>query len=167
MSKEQKSQLVHHRDMMRFVVSERSALRLVLLLIVLGLGWIAYRSLLFPPSFNPVDIGAGRVPLGTAIVGIVCSVVLFILAGASQKQIEIRHPLKVFFGAVLVLLYAYVMPYVGFYIASVVAVPLLLFNGGERRWLWLLLYTLESPRVLRRLHFLREWSHEQEQQVFP
>ena len=25
----------------------------------------------------------------------------------------------------------------------------------------------ESPRVLRRLHFLREWSHEQEQQVFP
>lgn len=25
----------------------------------------------------------------------------------------------------------------------------------------------ESPRVLRRLRFLREWSHEQEQQVFP
>ncbi len=25
----------------------------------------------------------------------------------------------------------------------------------------------ESHRVLRRLHFLREWSHEQEQQVFP
>ena len=26
---------------------------------------------------------------------------------------------------------------------------------------------IESPRVLRRLQFLREWSHEQEQQVFP
>ncbi|MER1940908.1 hypothetical protein ABS755_09400, partial [Castellaniella sp. FW104-16D08] len=26
---------------------------------------------------------------------------------------------------------------------------------------------IESHRVLRRLHFLREWSHEQEQQVFP
>jgi len=25
---------------------------------------------------------------------------------------------------------------------------------------------LESNRVLRRLHFLREWSHEQEQQIF-
>jgi len=25
----------------------------------------------------------------------------------------------------------------------------------------------ESPRVLRRLHFLRECSHEQDQQVFP
>jgi len=142
MSKEQKPQVVHHCDVTRFVVSERSALRLVLLLIVFGLGWIAYRSWFFPPPFNPVDIGAGRVPFGTAIIGIVCSVILFMLTGTSQRQIEIRRPLNVFLGAALVLIYVYVMPYVGFYIASVVAVPLLLFNGGERRWLLLFLYTL-------------------------
>src|SRR5699024_12412862 len=64
------------------------------------------------------------------------------LTGTSQRQIEIRRPLNVFLGAALVLIYVYVMPYVGFYIASVVAVPLLLFNGGERRWLLLFLYTL-------------------------
>src|SRR5690606_23229292 len=32
---------------------------------------------------------------------------------------------------------------------------------------YIVLAQIESNRVLRRLQFLREWSHEQEQQVFP
>src|SRR5690625_2012805 len=142
MSRGQKPPAAHRHDAHRIVVSERFALRVVLLFIILGLGWIIYLSLLFPPSFNPVDIGAGRVPLGTAPIGIICSVALFMLVGASQRRVEISRPLNILLGSALVLLYVCAMPYVGFYVASIVAVPLLLFNGGERRWLLLFLYTL-------------------------
>ncbi|MEJ2632045.1 MAG: hypothetical protein P8011_01110 [Acidihalobacter sp.] len=64
-------------------------------------------------------------------------------------------------------------PFVMAFISATLIVPRMLVGPAVGRWLDrtrlapTLMGALEPPRDLRRLQHLREWSHEQSQEVFP
>ncbi|WP_161495300.1 tripartite tricarboxylate transporter TctB family protein [Advenella sp. S44] len=118
---------------------EMKSTRVVAILCLLAFGWIAWLSHGFPPPLNPVDVGPGKVPTLIAYLGMICSVVLFVQAGRITTRIELRRPAAVASGMLVIAGYVLLIPFVGFYITSVFAVPALMLVGGERRPLRLLL----------------------------
>lgn len=125
------------------MLNARVALVLVALLSLGCFIWMAWQSMAFPAAYNTAEVGAARVPLIACTGGILTSIGLIVHAvrrkSASVAAIEIRKPLGVLVALALTFLWVWGMPRIGFYLASVMVVPLIMLAGGERRPLMLLL----------------------------
>ena len=99
-------------------------------------------------NFNPADPGTATFPdtMGGALLA--CSLALAaigifrIRTGFGNTPVTITEPLNVTGAIVVTLIYVLAMPYVTYYAATVVWVPLLLLLGGVRSWKWLLSLTV-------------------------
>lgn len=109
----------------------------VLILALCYFGWMTWESVAFPKPFNKAEVGAARVPLIAAAGGGLTSLAILahIFIGKSHhiERVEIQRPLGVMAVLILTIIWVAAMPRVGFYIASVFVVPLIMFAGGERR----------------------------------
>ena len=112
---------------------EKKCTRAVAIVCFLAFCWVAWLSRDFPPALNPVDVGPGKVPLLAACMGMICSVVLFFQAGRIASSIEFQRPAAVASGMLVIVGYVLLIPIVGFYAVSLLAIPLLMLVGGERR----------------------------------
>ncbi|HLU02139.1 MAG TPA: tripartite tricarboxylate transporter TctB family protein [Advenella sp.] len=125
------------------VLSGRVALLIVALLGLCGFTWMAWQSMAFPAAFNTAEVGAARVPLIACTGGILSSIGLIVQAVRrkfdSIPAIAIRKPLGVLAALALTILWVWGMPHIGFYLASVIVVPLIMLAGGERRPMMLVL----------------------------
>jgi hypothetical protein len=101
-------------------------------------------AMYFDKPLNPFDSGAAAFPM-------LISASLFITAVWMMLQ-ELRRlpnslPIKAkrfganIFSAVLIILYAFSMPYAGYYLSTLVFVPAFLIASNERRWKWIILIT--------------------------
>jgi len=123
------------------VFSARVALVLAALLSLCCFAWMAWQSMAFPAAYNTAEVGPARVPLIACTGGILASIGLIIHAflrkSDSMPAIAIRKPLGVLATLALTFLWVWGMPHIGFYLASVIVVPLIMLAGGERRPLML------------------------------
>lgn len=101
-------------------------------------------AMYFDKPLNPFDIGAAAFP-------ILISASLFITSVWMMFQ-EFRRlpnsvPIKAkrfranIFSAVLIILYTFSMPYVGYYLSTLVFIPAFLVASNERRWKWIIIIT--------------------------
>lgn len=128
------------------MLNGRVALVVVALLSLCCFTWMAWQSTAFPAAFNSAEVGAARVPLIACTGGILTSIGLIVHAIRrkfdSMATIAIRKPLGVLVALALTILWVWGMPHIGFYLASVVVVPLIMLAGGERRPMMLVLSTI-------------------------
>ena len=104
-------------------------------------------------NFNPADPGTATFPdtMGSALL--VCSLALAatgifrIRTGFGNAPVTITEPLNVTGAIVVTLIYVLLMPYVTYYAATVVWVPLMLLLGGVRSWKWILSLTMSTLLV--------------------
>lgn len=122
-------------------ICEKKYTRVLAILCFLAFIWIAWLSRDFPSALNPVDVGPGKVPLLAACMGMICSIVLFFQASRIASSIEFQRPAAVASGMLVMVGYVLLIPVVGFYAVSLLAVPLLMLIGGERRAVRLILCT--------------------------
>ena len=115
-------------------ICEKTVTRVIAVLCLLAFGYTAWLSLGFPPPLNPVDVGPGKVPVFASCLGMICSIVLFAEARRMDSDIQLHRPAAVGAGVLVMTAYVLLIPFAGFYLASVFAVPLLMVVGGERRW---------------------------------
>ncbi|PLC55319.1 hypothetical protein CR155_03705 [Pollutimonas nitritireducens] len=103
--------------------------------------WMAWLSMAFPDPFNNAEVGPARVPLIASAGGILTGLGLIVHAFRQKSNymppVAIRKPLGVFAALLFTILWVEAMPRMGFYFASGVVVPLIMFAGGERRPLML------------------------------
>ncbi|WP_417277061.1 tripartite tricarboxylate transporter TctB family protein [Castellaniella sp.] len=117
--------------------------------------WITVESLRFPSSVETAEVGAGRFPLISGIGGMVSCAGAFYYAvrrairarvgaavGTPEDTLEIKGPLSIFVAGLLIVGWVEGMSVVGFYTCSLVLVPAILLLGGERRPLWIILFTV-------------------------
>ena len=125
------------------LLSGRVVLVVVALLSLCCFTWMAWQSMAFPAAFNTAEVGAARVPLIACTGGILASMGLIVNAIRRKvdniSTIVIRKPLGILTALALTILWVLGMPHIGFYLASVVVVPLIMLAGGERRLLVLVL----------------------------
>lgn len=129
----------HDTDSPTIRFCEKKSTRLISIICFVGFAWVAWLSRSFPPPFNPADVGPGEVPSLAAYVGMTCSVLMFIVAGRFTGRLELRRPKSVLSGILVISGYVVLIPFLGFYVMSGVAVPLLMLAGGEHRPLRLVL----------------------------
>jgi len=99
-------------------------------------------------NFNPADPGTAAFPdtMGGALLA--CSLILAaigifrIRTGIGNTPVLISEPLNVTGAIAVTLIYVLAMPYVTYYTATVVWVPLLLLLGGVRSWKWIVSLTV-------------------------
>lgn len=109
--------------------------------------WMAWSAMHFPKSLNTADVGPGEFPLIVAVGGLLCSLAVLVQGcsireGSEAASMDVARAWSVA-GAVLVIgAYGLLMPLLGFYACTAVAVPVMLLLGGERKWLRLLLVTV-------------------------
>ncbi|WP_298015530.1 tripartite tricarboxylate transporter TctB family protein [uncultured Castellaniella sp.] len=111
----------------------RKSVRLVALACMAVFAWAAWVAHSFPPAFSDVDVGPARVPLMASIFGMLCSAILFHGAPGPGTRVRVSRPLQVGAGILVIVAYVLAIPHAGFYVSSVVAVPLLMLAGGEHR----------------------------------
>lgn len=125
------------------MLSGRAVLVVVALLSSGCFIWMAWQSMAFPAAFNTAEVGAARVPLIACTGGILASIGLIVHAIRRKvdniSTIVIRKPLGILTALALTILWVLGMPHIGFYLASVIVVPLIMLAGGERRPLMLVL----------------------------
>lgn len=132
----------------RLAFPQHKALRWVSLVTLVLFAWVGWESLGFPASMDEAEVGPARLPFITAIAGALTSLGLFAGTFASATKsnttayFEIRHPGAILLAAVAISGWVVLMPYVGFYLVSAVAVPVIMLTGGERRLSWLVLSTI-------------------------
>ncbi|MEQ8193776.1 MAG: tripartite tricarboxylate transporter TctB family protein [Rhodospirillales bacterium] len=92
-------------------------------------------------KFNPADPGVAAFPNTMGLVLLGCSLALAAIGivrmrrnGAADEKVVIVQPLNVIAAIVLTVIYALVMPYVTYYVATAVWVPLLLLLSSIRSW---------------------------------
>lgn len=140
MNLDQKTVSIQQRTKSKQITLDaRFALRVVACICLLVFAFLGWLTQSFPTPFNSVDVGPGRVPFTASLIGIMCSITLIYFPGKKGEQTEVYRSWWVALGALVLSAYVLVMPYVGFYLSSAVAIPLLMLAGGERRWLVLLL----------------------------
>jgi hypothetical protein len=101
-------------------------------------------AMYFDKPLNPFDSGAAAFPM-------LISASLFITAVWMMLQ-EFRRlpnslPIKAkrfgenIISAVLLIFYAFAMPYAGYYLSTLVFIPAFLVSSNERRWQWIIIIT--------------------------
>lgn len=101
-------------------------------------------ALYFDKPLNPFDSGAAAFPM-------LISASLFITAVWMMLQefrrLPTSEPVKAkrfgtnLFSAVLIVIYAFSMPYAGYYLSTLFFIPAFLIASNERRWKWIIIIT--------------------------
>lgn len=128
---------------------------IVILVLLFGFFvWVAMVSATLPDSLETMEVGPGRFPLAGAVLGMVSCLFAFAYSvkrkiqdkqnAARQSRVdylEIRRPVSILLGVVLICLWVEGMSEIGFYITSILITPLFLLLGGERRLSWIVSFT--------------------------
>lgn len=105
--------------------------------ILIGI-WFLVNSLFLSGTQNAMDVGPSAFPILSSVGIILASVVYMVRELRSRKQdeaerITIRNQNKVLLSMIFLVAYVLVMQIVGYYIASVLFIPIVLFTVGVRR----------------------------------
>ncbi len=99
--------------------------------------WFLVNSLFLTGTQNPMDVGPAAFPILSSI-GIILASLLYMIKeirkrnGKGDEKITISNRLKVYISMVLLVAYILVMQFAGYYIASVVFIPLFLYIVGVK-----------------------------------
>jgi hypothetical protein len=98
----------------------------------------------FDKPLNPFDSGPRAFPL------LISASLFFMAAGMVvvefrrlhlPEKIRVKRLGPIALAAGLMILYALAIPYAGYYLATVVFLPVMMMSAGEFRWKWLILIT--------------------------
>lgn len=101
-------------------------------------------------SYNPADPGTAAFPNALGYALLFCSLALVVngifrmRSGVGDTPVTIIQPLNVVGVAIITVIYALVMPYVTYYGATIVWLPLMLILGGVRTWKWIVFLTIST-----------------------
>jgi len=101
-------------------------------------------------SYNPYDAGTAAFPNALGYALLFCSLALVVIGifrmrtGVGDTPVTIIHPLNITGVAAVTVIYALVMPYVTYYGATIVWVPLMIILGGVRGWKWIVFLTIST-----------------------
>lgn len=116
------------------------------------------------PTIETTEITAATVPTLLIRLMLVCSILLIVMGIRSKekkeyvisfsrfKEPEVRQTLKPVIYMAMLLIYALILPHVGFLIASLVLVNCILFYFGTRTWYY---YVIASANVLIAFYVFR------------
>ena len=114
-------------------------------------GYFLIEALDFPSSsYNTADPGTAAFPNTMGYSLLFCSLTLVVIGifrmrtGVGDTPVTIIHPLNITGVAAVTVIYALVMPYVTYYGATIVWVPLMLILGGVRGWKWIVFLTIST-----------------------
>jgi hypothetical protein len=99
-------------------------------------------------KFNPADPGVAAFPNTMGLILLGCSLALAVIGicrmrtGTGNVPVAIVQPLNVIAVIILTLLYAIAMPYVTYYVATAIWVPLILLLSNIRSWKMIAILTL-------------------------
>lgn len=118
----------------------------VSILMIAIASFFLFEALQLPPSLNPMDIGAAALPL--LIIGgmIICSLFILIQAIRGRKQQEgekimIVRGKMIIASIVILIVYALLIPILGYYIPTALAVIALLLCANQKSWMKLVFVT--------------------------
>lgn len=101
-------------------------------------GWFIFQASTFPKSLNEMDVGPAVFPQIIAAVIIVFSLIL-VMQGvkklSSLDKIEFKRTKPLVLSIILIIIYALIIPFVGYYIATAFYIAALLFLAGSKKWL--------------------------------
>jgi putative tricarboxylic transport membrane protein len=85
---------------------------------------------------NSVDMGPAAFPQVLAWLVILLSVLLIITSfiKGSALKISVKRFKQIVYSMVLLIIYGVAIPFIGFYIATILFIPIMLFLAGERKW---------------------------------
>ncbi|MFP7443011.1 MAG: tripartite tricarboxylate transporter TctB family protein [Bacillota bacterium] len=100
--------------------------------------WFLVNSLFLPGTQNPMDVGPAAFPILSAVGLIVASTLYLVMVirkkrESGGKRITISNQMKVFISMAILIAYIFTIQYAGYYIASILFIPLFLFNVGVKR----------------------------------
>ena len=110
-------------------------------------------------NFNPTDPGTAAFPDTLAWALLACSIAILLFgifrmfSSEKGEGISITEPLNVIGTILLTVLYAFSMPFVTYYVATIVWAPLVLLLSGIRSWKWIVSLTILTLLVA---HFVFE-----------
>jgi putative tricarboxylic transport membrane protein len=99
--------------------------------------WFLVNSLFLTGTQNPMDVGPAAFPILSSI-GIILASLLYMIKEIRKRnrkgdeKITISNRLKVYISMVLLVAYILVIQFAGYYIASVVFIPLFLYFVGVK-----------------------------------
>jgi len=100
----------------------------------IGIGvWFLYESYKLPPNSSPSDIGPGIFPLLVSILLILCGILLIVSSIKKPKEngnITFYRIKNTLMFVIILIGYLFLMNIIGYYITTLVMVPLLLFATG-------------------------------------
>jgi putative tricarboxylic transport membrane protein len=99
-------------------------------------GWFLLEASKFPVNENSVDIGPAAFPQVLASLVILLSVFLIITSILKGSDVKIRAKRfkQILYSMILLIIFGVSIPYAGFYLATVLFLPTMLFLAGERKW---------------------------------
>jgi len=98
----------------------------------------------FERPLNPFDSGPRAFPLLIAAFLFLLSAGMIVVESRRLRlpaSIKVKRLGPIALAAGLMVLYAFAIPYTGYYLATLFFVPALLMSAGEFRWKWLILIT--------------------------
>jgi putative tricarboxylic transport membrane protein len=98
--------------------------------------WFLYEASKFPVNESSVDMGPAAFPQVLAWLVILLSVLLIITSfiKGSALKISVKRFKQIVYSMVLLIIYGVAIPFIGFYIATILFIPIMLFLAGERKW---------------------------------
>jgi putative tricarboxylic transport membrane protein len=98
--------------------------------------WFLYEASKFPTNENSVDMGPAAFPQVLAGLVILFSVLLIItsLIKRSNVRINAKRFKNILYSIAFLIIYGIAVPYIGFYIATILFIPIMLTLAGERSW---------------------------------
>lgn len=106
--------------------------------IIFGI-WFLINGIALPGAMNNADIGPAVFPVLLSVLIIIFSIVLIVqtfknLKNGSNGRITINRIFNVVCFAGLMVLYAALLPRIGYYISTAIFFPLLILASGEKSW---------------------------------
>jgi hypothetical protein len=101
-------------------------------------------AMYFDKPLNPFDSGAAAFP---AIISVSLFITAVWMMLQEFRRLPTSEPIKAkrfganIFSAILLILYAFSMPYAGYYLSTLVFIPAFLISSDERRWKWIIIIT--------------------------
>ncbi|MCL7749227.1 tripartite tricarboxylate transporter TctB family protein [Halalkalibacter alkaliphilus] len=108
--------------------------------IFIGIGaWFLIGTLALPTASNAADVGPRAFPLIMSISIITFSIVLLIqsilsIKKGEQKSVKFTKLMNVTVFAGLLILYAYLVPRIGYFVSTLIFFPFIILATGERSW---------------------------------
>ncbi|WP_252312764.1 tripartite tricarboxylate transporter TctB family protein [Sinobaca sp. H24] len=116
------------------------------IMILLSL-WFLINSMGLPLSLGGGDVGAAAFPLFASSLCLIFSISLLVIGINQYKKknediIRFDNPMRILSAVGAFGMYAFLMPLIGYYISTIIFMPILLIIAQEKKWLKITLVTL-------------------------